>query len=97
MSRRSFWIGHVSGLALGVVIACAMSPWFFAPPQPPQPTVISPGFVPVTVPSGDLVVPPEISVIPPQKQIPHGWQEFEFNGKPVYIIPLSQREIVTAR
>lgn len=89
MLRRSFFLGMLAGLVVGALLMFANMSLFQAN-HPPMPAAAGPKIVPVKVQAGDLVVPPE-------KHIPENWQQFEFNGRPVYVIPLGQREQLAAR
>lgn len=88
MLRRSFFLGMLAGLVLGVLLMFANVSLFQA--NQPQPAAAAPWMVPVNVLT-------EVPAVSPQKKIPENWQEFEFNGRPVYVIPLGQREQLAAR
>lgn len=88
MPRRSFFLGMLAGLVLGALLMFANLSLFQA--NQPRPTAAGPRIVPVNVLT-------EVPAVPPQKKTPENWQEFEFNGRSVYVIPLGQREQLAAR
>jgi hypothetical protein len=95
MVRRSFLWGHLSGLVLGAALMGG-GLWLYQPaPQTVQPVTIHPISAP---PAGTLYWQPrddmdslQQQAIPPAPAIPPDWQQDEFNGRPVYIIPLTSR------
>lgn len=89
MPRRSFFLGMLAGLVLGALLMFANTV-LYQRNQPPVPAATVPRIVPVNVLT-------EAPAAPLQKNIPESWQEFEFNGRPVYVIPLGQREQLAAR
>ncbi len=100
MSRRSFLIGHLTGLMLGIGLMFAVN-YRASPPEPDlRPTIIPVSRVEEAENRPEFEFPRnwdrfELSPTVPQERhkVPPEWHSFEFNGQTVYVVPLSQNEL----
>jgi hypothetical protein len=95
MSRRSFLLGHLSGLILGALLMWGgyslREPRI---PLPQQMTIQAVSAPPVEfspLPPGSQIDRWTHEAPPSTRDIPPDWQRHDFNGRPVYIIPLANR------
>lgn len=94
MSRRSFLLGHLSGLVLGALLMWGSSSFREPRPVLPKPVTVIPLAAPAVEPLSPAP-PDELNrwskKVPPEPVIPPDWGRREFNGRPVYLIPLANR------
>ena len=86
MQRKSFVVGMLSGVILAM-IALTLPAHLIKPSRPTR----APSRPAVNRSMGVVVTPYDAGPTAPNRPLPKGWVEQEFNGLKYYIVPLAEK------